>query len=53
MEMYTLKEYMNAWIEIFSKIRTGTWCFDSPFMEGVKICNTEDGGCFKHLLKRS
>ena len=35
------------------KFRTGTWYFDSHFMERVKICYKESGGHFEHYLKKS
>ena len=52
-DMYTLKEYIKAWLKGFLKILTGRVHFDPSLMERVKSCYQEDGGHYKHLLKRS
>ena len=52
-DMYTLKECIKAWLKRFFKIFTGRGHFDPSLMERVKSCYQEDGGHYKHLLKRS
>ena len=51
--MYTLKECINAWLKGFFKISMGRGHFGPSLMERVKKSYQEDGGHYKHLLKRS
>ena len=52
-DMYTLKECIKAWLKGYFQILTGREHFDPTLMERVKSCYQEDGGHYKHFLKRS